>query len=63
MAGGIFRASSPGEPVEVLWPEHQAAVERRLSTGCRALPAEATVEGFAQAVDDFFQRQRGAMRG
>ncbi|HSF05049.1 MAG TPA: hypothetical protein VLG10_04595 [Methylomirabilota bacterium] len=61
-AAKIFRGSFPGEPANALWRRHRAAVERRLSTGCRALPAEPTLPAFAQAVDDFFERQRVAMR-
>ncbi len=61
-AAKIFRGSFPGEPVDALWPRHQAAIGRRLSTGYRALPAEATVRAFAQAVEGFFERQRAAMR-
>ena len=61
-AAKIFRSSFPGQPVDVLWQRHRVAVGRRLSTGCSALPAEATVKAFTQAVGDFFERQRAAMR-
>ncbi len=61
-AAKIYRRSFPGRPVDALWQQHQAAIGQRLSTGCSASPAEATVESFAQAVDDFFDRERAAMR-
>jgi hypothetical protein len=61
-AAKIFRGSFPGEDVDALWRRHQAAIGRRRATGDRALPAEPTVEAFAQAVGDFFERQRMAMR-
>ncbi len=59
----MLRGSFPGESVDALWQHHQAAIGRRHATGCRALPAEPTVEAFAQAVEDFFARQRAGMRG
>jgi hypothetical protein len=58
----IFFGSFPGDTVEVLWRRHRAAMDRRLATGCSALPAEPTVQAFAQAVEEFFERQRAAMR-
>jgi hypothetical protein len=62
-AGTILRASFPGETVEGLWRRHEAALARRLATGCSALAAEPTPEAFAQAVEDFLERERAALRG
>jgi len=61
--GPILRSSFPGEAVEGLWRRHREATARRLATGASALPAEPTVEAFAQAVDEFLQRERAALRG
>jgi len=61
-AAKVYRGSFPGEPVDVLWRAHQEAIDRRQKTGCTALTTEATVEAFAKAVEEFFERQRAAMR-
>jgi hypothetical protein len=58
-----LKTSHPGMAVEDLWERHRAGTGRRLATGCSAVPAEASIEAFAQAVNDWLERERAALRG
>ena len=57
--GGIYRRSVPGVATEALYTLHQTMVGKLTKGGRKIRKATADLESFAQAVDEFFQREFG----